>query len=104
MNQQIPPWLTVQGEDLRLDVIVSPKASKTRIMGVHDDRLKIQVAAPPADGKANEALVRFLAERLDIPRAQVEILGGAANTRKSIRLYRVTAHHAIMRLTPSKGI
>lgn len=89
---------------MRLEVIVSPRASRTRIMGVHDDRLKIQLAAPPAEGKANAALVRFLAEILDVPKAQVEIVGGASSTRKSLRLVRVTAHRALVKLTPRRGV
>jgi hypothetical protein len=97
--------LQVLGEDdLRLNVIVSPRASRTRIMGVHDDRLKIQIAAPPADGKANQALVRFLAETLGITKAQVEIVGGGSNTRKTVRLSKVTAAQAVLKLSPPRGV
>ncbi len=103
MSLAIPPWLQVRGDDLRLEVIVSPRAARTRIMGVHDDRLKIQLAAPPAEGRANKALVRFLADTLDVPRAQVELVGGASNKRKSLRLSQVSAHHAVLKLTPQKG-
>ena len=68
----VPVWLHPQGDDLMLDVVVSVRASRTRVMGVHDNRLKLQLAAPPADGQANDALVRFLAEALQVARAQIE--------------------------------
>lgn len=100
----LPPWLQHAGDDLRLEVIVSPRASRTRIMGVHDERLKIQLAAPPAEGKANQALIRFVAQTLGVPRAQVEIVGGASSTRKSLRLQQVDAHAALLRLTPHRGV
>lgn len=102
--EPVPGWLQVTGDDLRLEVIVAPRASRTRIMGVHDDRLKIQLAAPPADGQANKALVRFLSEVLDVASARVEIVGGASSTRKTLRLHGVALHHALLRLTPRKGV
>ena len=91
------------GDTLRIDVIVSPRASRTRIMGVHDDRLKIQLAAPPTDGQANDALIRFIAKTLGVPRAQLELVTGAANKRKSIGISGVSAHQVILRLSPSSG-
>ena len=54
-----------------LDVQVVPRASRSRIVGPHDGRLKIQLAAPPVDGAANEALVGLLAETLEVPRGAV---------------------------------
>jgi len=98
-----PVWLQVSSDHLRLEVVVSPRASRTRIMGVHDDRLKIQLAAPPVDGKANDALVRFLADTLGVAKAQVEIVGGASSKRKTVKLLGVTAHQAVMKLTPPRG-
>ena len=85
-----------------IDVIVSPRATRTRIMGVHDRRLKIQLAAPPADGKANDALVRYLATALRVARAQVEIVSGAANKRKTVRLAAVSAQRAVLALSPAE--
>jgi uncharacterized protein (TIGR00251 family) len=83
-----------------LDVLVSPRASRSRIMGVHDDRLKIQLTAPPVDGKANDALVRFLAEAVGVPRAQVEVVGGQTNKRKTVRMVGVAAHLVLLKLSP----
>jgi len=99
-SAELPVWLHVQPDALRLDVLVSPRASRTRVVGVHDDRLKIQITAPPVDGKANAALVRFLAKLLDVPRAQIEVVGGASSRRKTVRLAEVSVARALLRLSP----
>ena len=98
----LPPWLHPKEDGFLLDVVVSPRSSRTRIVGVHDDRLKIQLTAPPVDGKANAALVRFLAETLDVARAQIEIVGGASARRKTVRVLGATAQRALLRLTPAR--
>jgi len=83
-----------------VDVIVSPRASRTRVMGIWDGRLKITLAAPPADGKVNNALVRFLAREVRVARAQVAIIVGQSSRRKTIRLARVTLGQVLLRLAP----
>jgi uncharacterized protein (TIGR00251 family) len=50
------------------------------------DRLRVSVAAAPVDGKANDAVVRALADALDVPRSQIEIVRGETNRRKTIRI------------------
>jgi uncharacterized protein len=99
-SSRYPEWLSARGEDILLDIIVAPRASRSRVMGVHDSRLKIQLAAPPVDGKANEALVRFLADTLGVARAKVEIVGGPASKRKTVRLVGVPAHLVLVKLSP----
>jgi uncharacterized protein (TIGR00251 family) len=69
-----------------LDVQVVPRASRSRIVGLHDGRLKIQLAAPPVDGAANEALVDLLAGTLEVPRGAVQVLRGATGKRKTLRI------------------
>jgi uncharacterized protein (TIGR00251 family) len=54
------------------------------------DRLRVAVAAPPVDGKANEAVVRTLAEALGVPRSAVEIVRGEAGRRKTVRVRGIT--------------
>lgn len=70
----------------RVHVKVVPGAKRTRIAGVLGDRLKLQVAAPPEDGKANAAVISLLAEALGIDRSRVELLSGASNPRKTFRV------------------
>jgi uncharacterized protein (TIGR00251 family) len=67
-------------------VRVVPRASRNEIAGIHGDALKIRLTAPPVEGRANEALIAFLAKRLGVRKAQVEIVAGATSRRKVIRV------------------
>lgn len=96
-----PPWLHAQGGDVLIDVIVVPRSSRTRIVDVFDNRLKIQLTAAPVDGKANAALVEFLAGALGVSKAQVEVVGGASNRRKTVRLAGVSVQRVLLALTPA---
>lgn len=67
-------------------VQVTPRAKRDEISRVTDDVVKIRLNAPPVEGRANEALIKFLADRLDIPRGQVEIVRGETSRRKVVRV------------------
>lgn len=72
-------------------VKVVPKAKKDQILGfMGDGCLKIQIAAPPVDGKANRALVKFLAKTFDVPVSQVNITSGMRARRKMIKIDGIT--------------
>jgi uncharacterized protein (TIGR00251 family) len=77
------------GTDLVLDVRVQPRASRSEIAGLHGERLRIRLQAPPVDGKANAALVEFVAEVFDIPRTRVTIEHGLTGRDKRLRLHGV---------------
>ena len=79
-------------------VRVVPRASKNQIVGVHGDALKVRLTAPPVEGRANEALIAFLAKRLGVRKRQVEIVTGAASRRKMIRVSGLLAHEVGERL------
>jgi uncharacterized protein (TIGR00251 family) len=85
---------------VRLRLRVQPRASRTEVAGIHGDELRIRLAAPPVDGAANEALVRFLAETLDVPRASVRLASGATSRSKVVEVDGVTAARARERLLP----
>ncbi|MBM3127823.1 MAG: YggU family protein [Chloroflexi bacterium] len=72
-------------------VKVVPRASKNQIAGVEGDALKVRLTAPPVEGKANDALIAFLAEMLGVRRAQIEIISGQTARRKIVRVRGVTA-------------
>lgn len=95
-----PSFLRSGREGLLLSVLVQPKASKNEIAGLVEDRLKIRLTAPPVDGKANEALVRFLAKRLGLPRSQVSLAGGHRSRRKEILIQGLEAGRAAGLLSP----
>jgi uncharacterized protein (TIGR00251 family) len=78
-------WLTVLDGAVEIDVLVVPRSSRHRIAGVHEDRLKVQLNAPPVDGEANAALVELLARSLGLRKKDVEIVAGSTGRRKRIR-------------------
>ena len=71
---------------LAIDILVSPGASRTRIQGIHDGRLKMQVAAPPSDGSANKAVVGLLSKALNISENKISLIKGHTNRRKTLLL------------------
>lgn len=71
---------------IRLSVHIQPKASRTAIVGLHGDALKIAVQAPPSDGAANAALSEFLAELFEVPKRSVEIVMGASSRKKVVEI------------------
>ncbi len=77
-------WARDEPGGCALEVLVQPRASRTRVAGEHGGRLKIQLAAPPVDGQANAALVEFLAEALGVRKADVAIVRGETGRRKTV--------------------
>jgi len=71
-----------QENDLFLSIQVQPKASRTEIVGVHNNRLKIKITAPPVDGKANEAVLKFLANTFGVAKSRVILLSGETSRDK----------------------
>ena len=70
----------------RLKLRVSPRSRRPGIAGRHGDAWKVRVAEPPEDGRANEAVLRLLAQTLDVPRASVVLVSGHAARDKIVRL------------------
>jgi uncharacterized protein (TIGR00251 family) len=95
-----PGWARDEAGGAVLEVLVQPRASRTRAVGEHGGRLKIQLAAPPVDGEANAALVEFLADALGVRRADVTIARGEAGRRKTVRVAGVSALRAAAALAP----
>lgn len=81
---ELPPYAKRTRRGLELDLSVIPNAKRTEAAGLHDGALRVRLQAPPADGKANEALLRWLAERLEVGRASVQLLRGQTARRKVV--------------------
>ncbi len=81
-----PAWLRETAGGVLVDLVVQPRASRTRIVGEHGDRLKVQIAAPPVDGEANAELVAHLAATFAVPRRDVVLVSGETGKRKTVRL------------------
>jgi uncharacterized protein len=84
------PWLTRTPSGWTIAVHVQPGAKRTAVAGVHGERLKIRISAPPVDGRANAAVVAFIAEQLGVPRAQVTVARGERSRDKSIAIASTT--------------
>lgn len=81
-------WLTYDAASRRisLTVRVQPNARRDEIVGLYGDALKIKVAAPAVDNKANAALVEFLGETLGVPRSAIVIRHGVTGRRKVLEI------------------
>ena len=80
-------WLRVAADGrITLTLHIQPGAKKTEFAGLHGDALKIRLAAPPVDGKANEALVKFVAEALSLPKSAVTLKSGQTSRRKVLEI------------------
>jgi uncharacterized protein len=85
------PWLRELDDAIELRLHVQPGAKRTEVAGVHGDVLKVRLAAPPVEGRANEALVHFLAESFGVTLKQVIIVRGETSRRKIVRIERPRA-------------
>jgi uncharacterized protein (TIGR00251 family) len=85
---------------LKLTVHIQPKARSTALAGLHGDALKIRVAAPAVDNKANGALAAFIAEVLGVPLSKVALVGGTHSRRKILKICDATPD-VISRLEPN---
>ena len=72
------------GRELRIPVRATPRGGRDSIDGVRDGQLIVRVAAAPADGAANEAVLRLVAEAAGVPRTSVRLIAGATGRRKLI--------------------
>jgi uncharacterized protein (TIGR00251 family) len=96
----MPGWLREEGAGVVLELLIQPRASRTRVVGEHDGRLKVQLAAPPVDGEANDALVEFLAGALGVRKADVTIARGETGRRKTVRVAGASAAVVARALLP----
>ena len=83
---------------------IVPRAATTAVAGRHGDAVKIRIAAPPADGAANDELVRFLAATLGVPRRAVTITAGASSRRKIVTVSGIETAAALRILEAVSGL
>lgn len=81
-----------------MPVKVVPRASHNEIAGVQGEAIRVRLTAPPVEGAANKALVRFLAETLKVPERDIEIVAGHKGRQKVVRVSGLPAHELEARL------
>jgi uncharacterized protein (TIGR00251 family) len=81
-----------------IHIKVIPRAPQTMIDGMRGGALLVKLSAPPVEGQANEALLRFFAQLCDVPRRAVTMASGTKSRHKTIRIDRVTRAQATLRV------
>ena len=79
-------WYRHKDDVITLTLHVQPGAKRCEIAGLHGEALKIRLAAPPIDGRANEALLKFIAEIFAVPLRNVELLHGSQSRHKVVAI------------------
>ena len=77
-----PVWARRTADGWALAVHVQPGAKRSAVAGLHGERLKLRIAAPALDGRANDALVAFVAETLGVAKSRVVVAKGAQSREK----------------------
>lgn len=83
-------WYRREGDVITLVLHVQPGAKRTEVIGLHGDALKIRLAAPPIEGRANGALLRFIAGSFNVPLRNVELKQGALSRHKVVLIHSST--------------
>lgn len=96
-------WLRAEGADVLLRLHIQPGAKTSGVVGAHGDALKIRLAAPPVDGRANALLLAFLATTLDIPKSRITLLRGASGRAKCLRITAMSSAAVAQRLQPDQA-
>jgi uncharacterized protein (TIGR00251 family) len=78
--------VTSDEQSIMLTLHVQPGAKHTEVAGLHGDALKIRLAAPAIEGKANAALLRFLSEAFGVPQRAVTLVRGETSRRKTVKI------------------
>jgi uncharacterized protein (TIGR00251 family) len=78
------PWLKTHKDHIELKLYIQPGASKTEIVGLHGDSLKIKIKSPPVEGEANLELLKFLQKKLKLKKDQLELIRGEKSRNKVV--------------------
>jgi uncharacterized protein (TIGR00251 family) len=87
----------MRGDGVRLAIRCIPRGGADRIEGVVEGRLRVRVAAPAVDGEANDALLRLLADELDLPRGAVRLVAGQTGRNKTLAIEGIDAAGLVAR-------
>lgn len=79
-------WYRWKGDELMLALRVQPRAGRDEFVAPHGDHYKVRIAAAPVEGKANEQLLRFLANSFGVSKSQVSLMTGENSRNKGVRI------------------
>ena len=92
------PAIKTTTRGVSLTLTITPRAGRDQVVGLAGDAIKIRLKAPPVEGRANEALLDFLATRLAVPHSALAILTGATGRHKVIQVTGINAELVAQRL------
>jgi uncharacterized protein (TIGR00251 family) len=96
-----PIWLKQTPSGITLSLHCQPGAKQTKVLGLHDDCLKVALQAPPLENKANELLVAWLSKQLKVPQKQIQFISGQNSRKKRIEIQSdIGAEQIIQTLMP----
>ena len=90
MSNDINDCFKITGNDIKVKVKIVPGSSKNKIIGAYNNALKISIAAPPAEGKANKKCITYLAKYFDVAKSKIEIISGQTGKNKLIKIYDIS--------------
>jgi uncharacterized protein (TIGR00251 family) len=91
-------WIQQTADGVIVSVRAVPRASKNAIQGVHDGALKIRLTTPPIDGKANQALIKYLSKTLKVSKSQIELMQGETARNKAFRITGIPKEELIRKI------
>lgn len=86
VSPKTQPCFKLEGDRLLLKVLVQPGASRSELAGQQGDRLKIRLQAPPVEGKANRALIKFLADLFSVRQRNISLIRGETSRQKDLEI------------------
>jgi len=90
MSSSINDCLKFAGNEIVVKVKIVPGSSQNKIIGVYNNALKISIAAPPVEGKANKKCIAYLAKYFDVAKSRIEIISGKTSKNKLIKIYDIS--------------
>ena len=90
MKSSINDCFKITGNDIIVKVKIVPGSSQDKIIGIYNDALKIAIAAPPVEGKANKKCIAYLAKYFDVAKSKIEIISGQTSKNKLIKIYDIS--------------
>ena len=96
-------WLREDDRGVVLSVHARPGAKKDAVAGVFDGKLKVALAAPPVDGKANAKLCAFLAKKIDTSKSGVTLISGETSREKRVRITDIAPEAVLEALSPKEN-
>ncbi len=92
-------FIKEDGVGVIIKIKVQPRASKNQLAGIMDDALKVRLTAPPVDGEANEACLKFLAGVFKVTRQRMELVAGHTGRNKMVRIVGLTGEEVLKLLS-----